>query len=191
LKFDELKKSILKCRECEEKFGFKPNPVVHGKAKTKIFQISQAPSKNVHMTGKPFTDASGKKLVEQWYGISYDKFYNEDNFYITALAHCFPGKTKSGGDRLPPSVCTKKGLIKEMDVVEKELYIVIGSRAAKFLFPNVDFKELVMNTYKLGDIDVIVLTHPSPLNIKWFKDNPEFYDYRLEEIRQRVKATII
>jgi len=98
MEFESLKRNIKNCDLCEKVFGFKPNPVVFGNQNAKIVQISQAPSSNVHLTGKPFTDYSGKKLKYYWYEITDEEFYNEDNFYITALAHCFPGKTSSGAD---------------------------------------------------------------------------------------------
>lgn len=60
--FAELKSNIENCKACERKFGFCPHPIVFGSENSKIFQISQAPSRNVHITGKPFDDLSGKKL---------------------------------------------------------------------------------------------------------------------------------
>jgi uracil-DNA glycosylase family 4 len=129
-KFDRLKDEILNCRLCNEKFGHDCHPVFWGNKNAKIMQISQAPSLNVHNTLKPFNDLSGKKLL-QWYGISDDIFYNPENFYITSLAHCYPGKSKSGGDRLPPKCCSDKWLKQEILLVENEIYIVIGSYAAK------------------------------------------------------------
>ena len=84
---------------CKETFDFNPHPVLIGNEKSKIVQISQAPSKTVHETLKPFTDQSGKKLKYEWYQITDEIFYNPDNFYITALAHCYPGKDKNGNDK--------------------------------------------------------------------------------------------
>ncbi|MFR0985782.1 MAG: uracil-DNA glycosylase family protein [Frisingicoccus sp.] len=52
-------------------------------------QISQAPSRTVHNTGKPFNDASGRRLRSEWYRISDETFYNPDNFYIVSIAHCY------------------------------------------------------------------------------------------------------
>ena len=54
--FNNLIKEIRKCNICEAKFGFKPHPVVIGSATSKIVQISQAPSKTVDTTLKPFSD---------------------------------------------------------------------------------------------------------------------------------------
>ena len=97
--FSNLINEIRKCNICEDKFGFKPHPVVIGSATSKIVQISQAPSKMVDTTLKPFTDQSGKKLKYEWYQITDEEFYNPDNFFITALAHCYPGKDKNGNDK--------------------------------------------------------------------------------------------
>lgn len=58
--FSNLINEIRKCNICEDKFGFKPHPVVIGSATSKIVQISQAPSKTVDTILKPFTDQSGK-----------------------------------------------------------------------------------------------------------------------------------
>lgn len=190
MSFDELKKQIYDCRECENVFGFEPHPVIFGSQCAKIVQISQAPSANVHITRKPFTDQSGKKLKYEWYQISDDDFYNENNFYIAALAHCFPGKTKNGGDRLPPKICYEKWLREEISLIDNELYIIIGSKAANTFFPDENYNELIFKDNLLNGKKAIVLPHPSPLNIKWFKDNPKFYDKRLGEIREIVKKVL-
>ena len=36
----------------------------------------------------------------------------------------------------------------------------------------------------------IVLPHPSPLNIKWFKDHPEFMEKRIFEIRNVINKVL-
>ncbi len=117
-----LHKKILQCRLCQDAFGFEPRPIVLGNHNAKIMQISQAPSKSVHETGKPFHDASGKKLRREWYQISDEDFYNPNNFYITSMAHCYPGKAPGGGDRRPPKICSKQWLLKEMELVMKFIF---------------------------------------------------------------------
>jgi uracil-DNA glycosylase family 4 len=189
IKFENLIKQIISCRECENKFGYEPHPVVIGNSNSKIMHISQAPSKNVHETRKPFNDASGRKLRNEWYLIDEETFYNEENFYITVLAHCYPGKNKSGGDRTPPKECLK-WLKKEMDIVNPELYIIIGAKAAKVFFPKEEYNSLIFKNNILNNKTCIVLPHPSPLNIKWFKDHPKFMQSRVLEIREIIKKTL-
>jgi uracil-DNA glycosylase family 4 len=190
MNFDKLKKEILNCKECQNVFGFEPHPVIFGNQCSKIVQISQAPSANVHITRKPFTDQSGKKLKYEWYQINDDDFYNEDNFYITALAHCFPGKSNNGRDKSPPKICYEKWIIKELSLISNDLYVIIGAKAANVFFPDEKYEKLIFKDNVLNGKKAIVLPHPSPLNIKWFKDNPKFYNERLSEIRKTIKEII-
>ena len=108
-KFNAIVEQIKSCNLCESKFGFKPHPIFLGNENSKIVQISQAPSATVHETLKPFTDMSGKKLKNDWYQITDDVFYNPDNFYIAALAHCYPGKDTRGNDRCHLKFVMKNG----------------------------------------------------------------------------------
>lgn len=182
---EELLNDLKKCDVCSERFGFIPHPVVLGNKNSKIVQISQAPSSSVHKTLKPFTDQSGKRLKYEWYNISDDVFYNPDNFYIAALSHCYPGKGKNGTDRLPPRICFEKWIKKELEYVDNKIYILIGAKAANAFFPDKKFDDLVFkNNYMNGKL-VIVLPHPSPLNIKWFKDHPNFCE-RISDVRKIV-----
>lgn len=187
---NDLINQILQCKLCKDTFGIEPKPIVSGTDKSKIVQVSQAPSSNVHKSGKPFDDLSGKKLKYEWYNITDEIFYNTSNFYLTSIGHCYLGKTKNGGDRLPPSICAKKWLTKEIELVDNELYILIGSKAAKFFFPNDSFTDLVFSNNYIKHKLTIILPHPSPLNIKWFKENPMFND-RIKEIRKIIHSTLL
>ena len=85
--FEELRDETLSCRDCKAKFGFTPHPIVTGNAHSKIMQISQAPSPNVHHTFMPFNDASGRKCRSERYRIRNDVFYDPNYFYITSIAY--------------------------------------------------------------------------------------------------------
>ena len=188
--FDNLLNELKKCEICKDKFGFQPHPIFFGNANSKIVQISQAPSATVYETLKPFTDQSGKKLKYEWYMISDEKFYDPNNFYIAALAHCYPGKDKRGNDRMPPKICYETWLKRELEYINNKLYIIIGAKSAKVFFPNEDFNSLIFKNNKLIGKLAIVLPHPSPLNIKWFKDHPEFMKKRILEIRKIVNKVL-
>ena len=188
--FDKLINDIKKCKICQNRFGFEPHPVILGNINSKIVQISQAPSATVHNTLKPFTDMSGKRLKYEWYQIDDNTFYNPDNFYIVALSHCYPGKDKNGNDRMPPKICYENWVKKELEYINNKIYILIGAKAAKVFFPNANFNDLIFkNNYINGKL-TLVLPHPSPLNIKWFKDHPEFINSRIIEIRNIIKAVL-
>jgi uracil-DNA glycosylase family 4 len=188
--FNKLKEEIKKCDYCKEKFGFEPHPVFWGNQNSKIVQISQAPSNNVNKSLKPFTDMSGKTLKYEWYQISDEKFYDENNFFIGALAHCYPGKDARGNDKSPPKCCFDKWIKKELDILDNKIYIIIGAKAANRFFPDEKFEKLVFKNNNLNGKLAIVLPHPSPLNKKWIKDHPEFMDKRIVEVREIIKNII-
>lgn len=188
--FEKVYQEIMSCRICEERFGFEPRPRLQGKADAKIIQISQAPSKKVYETGIPFNDASGKKLKQQWYGISDDVFYDPDNFCLCSIGLCYPGKNKSGTDRLPPAICAKTWMNRIIDTIDNQLFVLVGSYAAKYFFKKKDFTQLVFDNQTIRGKTTLVLPHPSPLNIKWFKDHPAFYQQRLPEIREKIQKVL-
>ena len=188
--FNNLIKELKKCNICKDKFGFTPHPIVIGNTNSKIVQISQAPSRTVHESLKPFTDQSGKKLKYEWYQITDEEFYNPDNFYIAALSHCYPGKDKNGNDRMPPRICYEKWIKKELEYINNRIYILIGAKSAKVFFPNDNFNDLVFKDNYLNGKLTLVLPHPSPLNIKWFKDHPDFLNKRIYEVRTITKEIL-
>ena len=74
--------------------------------------------------------------------------------------------------------------------INNKLYIIIGAKSAKVFFPKEDFNNLIFKNNKLNGKLAIVLPHPSPLNIKWFKDHPEFMKKRILEIRKIVNKVL-
>lgn len=133
---------------------------------------------------------SGKTLKYEWYQITDEEFYDTKNFFIGAMAHCYPGKDSRGNDKAPPKVCFDKWVLKEVELVNNEIYIIIGAKAAKAFFPEKDFEELVFNDQTLNNKVAFVLPHPSPLNKKWLKDHPLFMQKRIKKVRKVIKNII-
>lgn len=184
----QLRDQMKKCRRCQEEFGFEPRPITFGNPTAKIMHISQAPGRKVHEIGRPFSDLSGKTLRQDWYQISDEQFYNPDNFYFTTVGHCFPGKSLRGNyDRKPPKICYDLWTSKEIELMKEcELYLVVGSEAESRLFPKRKLSDLVYEDLSLNGKPCYVLPHPSPLNRIWMKNNPEFTEKRLAEIRKKI-----
>lgn len=95
-----------------------------------------------------------------------------------------------GCDKAPPKICYEKWIKKELEYIDNKLYIIIGAKAAKTFFPNEDYNDLIFKNNILFNKPAIVLPHPSPLNIKWFKDNPDFIKKRIIEIRKIINNTL-
>lgn len=187
MNFIRFQNKLKKCKLCE---GVTGPPFVWGAQEAKIVQISQAPSQIAIKNQKPWSDTSGSRLKYQWYQIPDKVFYNPKNFYITALAHCFPGKNKKGGDKKAPLICARTWLDKEISYLRPKLLIVIGKQAAQFLFPGKNYRQLILQNQTLNSIKCLVLPHASPANIKWLKDNPEFEEKRLPQIRKVIHQTL-
>lgn len=187
--FAQLKKELCACRLCADKFDHEPRAIFRGVQNARIMQISQAPSIHVHNSGLPFDDASGKKLRREWYQIEDAQFYDEHCFYITSMGHCYPGKGAQG-DKKPPRICSRTWLHKEMDIIDNQLYILIGAMAAGELFPDKRFEELVFHDQLLRGKPALILPHPSPLNVRWMKEHPRFETERLPHIRNLVHAVL-
>lgn len=185
---EELKAEQAKCKLCQDHLS--PKPIIWGNPKAKIVSISQAPSLSVSEKGLPFSDKSGEKLRKEWYQISDKVFYNPDNFYFTAYGRCYPGKHPKGGDKKPPKICAETWLAKEIKLLKPKLFLVLGRLSSQFLFPNKDYTDLIFNDQKLNNVLTLVLPHPSPLNIKWFKDHPNFETKRLPEIRSYIHEAL-
>lgn len=185
----KVQKEIKDCRFCADKFDHAPRPVLWGNSSAKIVQISQAPSLSVHNTGKPWNDISGRRL-RSWYQIDEDIFYNWDNFYITSVAHCYPGKNPKGGDNKPPKVCAEMWMAKELKEVTNDFFMLIGGHAAKHFFPKERLVDLVFNDQELYGKPCYVMPHPSPLAMRWLQKNPTFETDRLPIIRHRIKTAL-
>ena len=183
--YEELLESVKACKACRDRLD--PSPVIWGNIDARIMQISQAPSLKVHQTQRPFNDASGVKLRREWYQISDEMFYDPYNFYIASIGRCYPGKTPGGSDRKPPRKCADLWLGKEMELVNNELYILIGGCAAAYFFPKENFSELVFRDLEINGRQTFVLPHPSPANRRWFLKHPEFMEKRVCEVGEAVR----
>ena len=53
-----------------------------------------------------------------------------------------------------------------------------------------NFNDLIFKDNYINGKLTIVLPHPSPLNIKWFKDHPEFMEKRIFEVRKIINETL-
>lgn len=185
--FQRLKEDLINCDRCKDILEYPLHPIFQGQINSAIMQIGQAPSRKVMETGKPFNDISGKKLLCDWYQITREQFENPQNFYITSIGRCYPGKAKVTGDNPPCLECADLFLKRELEIIEPQIYIIIGSYAAQYFFGDEPLEKLVFHDHTYKGKPLYVLPHPSPLNRKWLKDHPLFETSRMIEIRKTIK----
>lgn len=156
-------------------------PVVHGPAvASAIFLLGQAPGPHEGALGRPFAWTAGKTLF-RWFetalGVSEQTF--RERVYLAAVARCFPGKAKGGGDRRPdPGEIARCGdfLSREVTALKPRLVLPVGVLAIEsVLGPTGKLTDIIGKQararYRGVDVDVIALPHPSGAS-PWHKMEP-------------------
>jgi len=200
---DDLTRRVLACRICVEQpigrpLPHEPRPVLLPSSRARILIAGQAPGTKVHLSGMPFTDASGDRL-RNWLGVTREEFYDPENFAIVPMGFCFPGQDAKGGDLPPRRECApawREALMAAMPGIE--LVLTIGLYAQAWHMGEIrrgsltetvaDWREIFASPL---DPVVLPLPHPSWRNSGWLKKNPWFemdlLPFLKTEIRRRIE----
>ncbi len=188
--FEQLLTKVRDCTICED-LPLGPKPLLQASAKSKILIAGQAPGSKTHDKGRPFDDASGKRL-RHWLGVSEEQFYDPDIFAIIPMGFCFPG-TGKGGDLPPRKECAsawRKPLLDSLPNLE--LTLVLGQYALDWHLGDAKSKTLTDTVLRWKEFwpETLPLPHPSPRNIRWFKANPWFERNVVSMLQARVKELV-
>ncbi len=156
-------------------------PVVHGPAiDTRVMLIGQAPGPREGSFGRPFAWTAGRTLF-RWFqeslGIDEERF--RERIYMAAVARCFPGKAKGGGDRKPDQdeiARCRSFLEREVEILEPDLVIPVGTLAiAQVTGEARPLVEVVGRVTRLRyhgrEMDCVCLPHPSGAST-WHRVEP-------------------
>lgn len=173
----QVHRDLDACTACSGMIG----PVVHGPAvMSRVMLIGQAPGPHEGKFGRPFAWTAGKTLF-RWFeeatGLSEEQF--RKTIYMAAVARCFPGKAKGGGDRKPDAVeieACKPFLQREVTILKPKLIIPVGGLAIEqVLQRKAPLADVVGTTLRARyfdhEADIICLPHPSGAST-WFKMEP-------------------
>jgi uracil-DNA glycosylase len=199
---EHLTERVRACRICVEQprgrpLPHEPRPVLQASSCARILLAGQAPGTKVHISGQPFTDASGDRL-RSWLGVSAQEFYDPAKFAIVPMGFCFPGQDAKGGDLPPRRECApawRRELMALMPQVD--LVLTIGGYAQSWHMGTArgaSLTETVRNWRAIWNSPtgpkVLPLPHPSWRNTGWLKKNPwfemELLPFLQSEIRYRV-----
>ncbi len=167
--------ALNKCTLCPLMIG----PVVGpGPVHSSIYLIGQAPGPHEGKFGKPFAWTAGKTLF-RWFGrIGLDEEQFRSRVYMAAVCRCFPGKAKSGGDRVPSpqEIETCSNWMKaELEILKPKLVIPVGRLAIELVLGNAKLVDLIGTKFSGNlyghECDIIPLPHPSGAST-WFKKEP-------------------
>lgn len=181
-----LLQAVRACRLCQD-LPLGPRPVLQAAATSKILIVGQAPGRKAHEAGRPFDDPSGDRL-RRWLGLDRAAFYDPDILALVPMGFCFPG-TGSGGDLAPRAECAptwRPALLAQMKSVK--LTIVLGAYAQAWHLGPQRQPSLTQTVAAWADYwpKLLPLPHPSPRNLRWFKQNPWFEETVIPTLQARV-----
>ena len=154
---------------------------VHGAPVTsRILLVGQAPGPREASLGRPFAWTAGRTLfrwLEQATGA--DEATVRARVYISAVARCFPGKAKGGGDRRPDDDEVERchqWLSAEVQLLRPGLIVPVGTLAiARVLGHRGKLLEVVGKKVRVEfsghAMDAIPLPHPSGAST-WHRMEP-------------------
>jgi uracil-DNA glycosylase len=197
-----LVQQIRACRICRDSpqgkpLPHEPRPVLIPSSTAKVLIASQAPGTKVHLSGRPFTDASGDRLRD-WLGVSPEEFYDPALFAITPMGFCFPGQDAKGSDLPPRRECAPAWRARLMAAMPQvELVLTIGLYAHAWHIGDARGASLTDTVRNWRTIHaretwprVLPLPHPSWRNTGWLKMNPWFEMDLLPFLRAEIRRRI-
>ena len=122
--------------------------------------VAQAPGSTELVTRLPFTGPAGKRLAG-WFeraGVS------REEIYLSAIARCFPGKAKGGGDLVPSRAMIRNcrpHLTRELKLLEPQVVVPVGGLAIKELLGIGRLSDAVGEAIVRDGIVYVPLPHPS------------------------------
>lgn len=166
-------------------------PIYSVSENSKILIIGQAPGIKAQEEETTWLDKSGDQL-RNWLNVDKDQFYNKDIFGLLPMDFFFPGKAKTGD--LPPrkEFYEKYHHLILNNLNNVELIILIGNYSQKFYLKDSYNKNLTntVKTFQKYLPRFFPLPHPSPLNFRWFNNNPWFFEQVLTELKTIVHKII-
>jgi uracil-DNA glycosylase len=167
--------ALKACRLCPDMIGpvVTPRPVA-----SKVYLVGQAPGPREGALGRPFAWTAGKTLFRWLESLGVDEERFRSRAYLAAVCRCFPGKAKSGGDRVPSPVeieACSGWMRREVELLEPELLIPVGRLAIERFLGKAPLAEVIGRAHRVTafghEMDAIPLPHPSGAST-WFKTEP-------------------
>lgn len=176
-RLEHLHQELDACKACAGMIG----PVVHGPPiPSRVFLVGQAPGPREGSFGRPFAWTAGKTLFrwfEETLGVDEEAFRR--SIYMAAVARCFPGKAKGGGDRKPDPAEIERCrffLQREVKILRPKLVIPVGTLAIAQVTGHTGPLVEVIGAQRAVDyhgvkMDCIALPHPSGAST-WHRMEP-------------------
>ncbi|MEA3277509.1 MAG: uracil-DNA glycosylase family protein [Pseudomonadota bacterium] len=168
--------ALRRCRDCTAMTG---PPVIGQAVLSPVMLLGQAPGTKEIEVGRPFAWTAGKNLFGWFERIGLDEQAIRSQVYMAAVCRCFPGKSKSGGDRVPSrqeiANCSRWWRT-ELALLRPRLVIPVGKLAISQFIEVRRLDEVVGRKWRVETeegigTDLIPLPHPSGASV-WHRTEP-------------------
>lgn len=172
----DVQRRLAACKRCPAMIG----PVVQGRPiSSRLYLVGQAPGPHEGELGRPFAWTAGKTLFRWFATLGVDEETFRSRAFMAAVARCFPGKAKGGGDRRPDPAeiaACRRFLEEEVRLLQPKLVIPVGGLAIDQVLgrkaPLAEVVGEVLEAEIAGvKCEAICLPHPSGAST-WFKVEP-------------------
>ena len=188
--FSRLLSEVRACRLCEPELPLGANPVLRASRTARVLIVGQAPGTRVHATGIPWNDPSGDRL-RNWLQLDREQFYDESRIAIVPMGFCYPGKGKSG-DLPPRPECARQWHARLLaGMPDIRLTLLIGKYAQNHYLGSK--RESLAHTVRHWQDHApgrFPLPHPSPRNLRWFRDHPWFEAEVIPALREQLQIIL-
>jgi uracil-DNA glycosylase len=173
---EALHRTLRACRACPKMIG----PVVHGPpVASKLLLVGQAPGPREGGFGRPFAWTAGKTMFRWFHGaLGATEETFRARVYIAAVARCFPGKAKGGGDRVPTPeeiALWRPFVAREVEILRPRLVVPIGRLAISEVLGERPLVDTIGRAFEVTwhgvATEVVPLPHPSGAST-WYKVEP-------------------
>jgi uracil-DNA glycosylase len=157
----------------------KSTPVSGGPVFSEVMLIGQAPGPREPVLRRPFAHTAGQTLF-RWFEhfCGMNEAAVRSNIYFAAVCRCFPGKTASGGDRVPAPDeirnCSS-WMNEEIEILQPQLIVPVGRLAIGQFIECAKLETAIGRKFRVRraghSFDLIPLPHPSGAS-PWHKLSP-------------------
>lgn len=154
-------------------------PVSGGGIVSEIMLVGQAPGPREPVLKRPFAHTAGRTLF-RWFeeACGMNEATVRSTIYFAAVCRCFPGKSSSGGDRVPAPdeiLNCAPWMEEEITILQPRLIIPVGKLAISQFIESAKLEEIIGRTFRVERaghwFDLIPLPHPSGAS-PWPKMSP-------------------
>lgn len=181
---------IRACTQCRPHLAAGARPVLQFDRRARLLIAGQAPGTRATVSGRPFDDPSGARLLE-WLDIPESVFRDPALVTVLPMGFCHPGRGRTG-DLPPVPACARTWRAELMSRLPAvRLTVLLGMHAMRWHLPAPP-KSLTeaVRTWHQAPAGMFPLPHPSPRNNGWLLAHPWYADAVLPALRAQVRAAL-